>query len=89
MSHENKIKSFKKDTNKHSKKNEELSKKKKKHQDSDDDNGNDSDFISDDDEEFDVHEYRKLLKTMFPSKYLDKKIKSGEKLKTMAKEFEE
>ena len=29
----------------------------------------------------DIHEYRKLLKNMFPSKHLDKKIKAGERLK--------
>jgi ATP-dependent Lon protease len=62
-----------------SKRREELARKKKKNEESSDD---DSLYTDDEEEEeMDVHEYRKFLKKMFPSKYLDKKIKAGEKLK--------
>jgi hypothetical protein len=57
--------------------------KKKKSKDSDSD---DSD--SESDEEMDVHEYRKFLSKIFPSKNLDKKIKEGEKLKKSSKKYE-
>ena len=69
---------------KRSKKSDELAKKKKRNQESDDDDGN-SVFTSDDEDEMDVHEYRKFLKKIFPSKHLDKKIASGEKVKALAK----
>lgn len=69
---------------KRSKKSDELAKKKKRNQESDDDDGN-SVFTSDDEDEMDVHEYRKFLNKIFPSKHLDKKIASGEKVKTLAK----
>jgi ATP-dependent Lon protease len=68
---------------KRSKKSEELAKKKKRNNDSDDDDN--SIFTSDDEDEMDVHEYRKFLKKIFPSKHLDKKIASGEKLKALSK----
>jgi ATP-dependent Lon protease len=68
---------------KRSKKSEELAKKKKRNNDSDDDDN--SIFTSDDEDEMDVHEYRKFLKKIFPSKHLDKKITSGEKLKALSK----
>lgn len=45
----------------------------------------DSSFIAtDDDAEFDIHEYRKLLSNMWPSKYLDSKIQAGEKIKKIS-----
>jgi ATP-dependent Lon protease len=68
---------------KRSKKQEELSKNKKKinNSDSDDNCGSDSDS-----EEMDVHEYRKYLSKMFPSRHLNKKIKAGEKLKKIAED---
>ena len=62
--------------------------RKKKHTESSDD---DSSFYTDDDdvEEMDTHEYRKFLKKIFPSKYLDKKVKAGERLKkTFESEYE-
>ena len=67
-----------------SKRREEEARKKKKNEESSDDNS----FYTDDDEEdeMDVHEYRKFLKKMFPSKHLDKKIKAGEKLKKTLEE---
>jgi len=83
MARDAQTKYSKKDT-KRSKKSEELTKKKKRNQDSDDDDNNSS-MTSDDEEEMDVHEYRKFLKKIFPSKHLDKKIEAGEKLKSSMK----
>ena len=48
---------------------------KKRNESSDND-----DSSSDDDMDMDDHEYRKLLSKMFPSKHMDKKVESGEKL---------
>lgn len=70
-----------------SKKREEDAKRKKKNSESSDDDA--SFYSDDDDDEMDVHEYRKFLKKMFPSKHLDKKIKAGEKLKKAMDEDEE
>ena len=79
--------SAKKEQMKKSKKIEELSKKKKLNVDSDDD---DNDFISESDsDEMDVHEYRKFLSKIFPSKHLDKKIAAGEKIKKIYKDLQE
>ena len=79
--------SAKKEQMKNTKKAEELSKKKKKVVDSDDDG---DDFISESDsDEMDVHEYRKFLSKIFPSKHLDKKIAAGEKIKKIHKHLEE
>jgi ATP-dependent Lon protease len=75
-----------KESNK-SKKREEDAKRKKKNSESSDDDA--SFYSDDDDDEMDVHEYRKFLKKMFPSKHLDKKIKAGEKLKKAMDEDEE
>jgi len=88
MTRENSNKlSAKKEQMKKSKKTEELSKKKKKVVDSDDDG---DDFISESDsDEMDVHEYRKFLSKIFPSKHLDKKIAAGEKIKKIHKELED
>jgi ATP-dependent Lon protease len=61
------------------KKREEIAKEKKRNQESSDDG--ESFYTDESEEEMDVMEYRKLLKKLFPSKYLDKKIASGEKLK--------
>ena len=80
--------SAKKEQMKKSKKAEELSKKKKQNVDSDDDGGDD--FISESDsDEMDVHEYRKFLSKIFPSKHLDKKVAAGEKIKKIYKKLEE
>ena len=35
----------------------------------------------------DIHEYRKFISKIFPSKYIDKKIKAGEKLKKSYKQY--
>jgi ATP-dependent Lon protease len=79
--------SAKKEQMKKSKKTEELSKKKKVNVESDDDG---DDFISESDsDEMDVHEYRKFLSKIFPSKHLDKKIAAGEKIKKIYKDLED
>jgi ATP-dependent Lon protease len=64
------------------KKRDEMNKKKKKHANSDSDSNSDSESEN---EEMDVHEYRKFLSKIFPSKHLSKKIKSNEKNKKKSK----
>jgi len=88
MTRENSNKlSAKKEQMKKTKKTEELSKKKKQHVDSDDEG---DDFISESDsDEMDIHEYRKFLSKLFPSKHLDKKIEAGEKIKKIHKKLQE
>ena len=76
------------------KKKEEKNHRRKSNEDTDsDDDEFDSDYEEDDEEddeeeedEIDVHEYRKFLSKIFPSKNLNEKIKSGEKLKKALKE---
>jgi len=68
-----------------SKKQEQLAQKKKKNEESD----SDSESSDNSEDEMDVHEYRKLLSNMFPSKHLNKKVKSGEKLKKELKKLRE
>ena len=82
MSKDNKSKMTKTDNVKRSKRIEEQNRKKKNQESSDDD---DSYHPSDSEEEMDVHEYRKFLSKIFPSKHIDKKIKAGEKIKTLIK----
>jgi ATP-dependent Lon protease len=64
----------------------EADRKKKNNEESDSDNGEGSDS---DNEEMDMHEYRKFLHKMFPSKHMDNKIKAGDKLKKIIEEEEE
>ena len=80
MTRDNQNKSSKKEQIKKSKKNtaSEVSLKKKKNTDSDSDSNYESESESD---ELDVHEYRKFLSKLFPSKNLNKKIKAGETVK--------
>ena len=85
MPRDSQSKLSKKDQSKRSKKQEELSKKKKKIDNPDNDGNNGSDSEND---EMDVHEYRKFLSKIFPSKHLNNKIKSGDKLKKLAEELE-
>jgi len=66
----------------------DLNKKKKKVVDSDSDSTSDSSSESEN-EEMDVHEYRKFLSKIFPSKHLSKKIKSTEKNKKKYKDESE
>ena len=79
MARDSQTKLSKKDVR--SKKNEDLKKKKVENSDSD---GNDE--SESDSDEMDVHEYRKFLSKMFPSKNMNKKINAGEKLKKVIKE---
>lgn len=58
-----------------------LEKRNKKTCGKQDDNSNSEDDEEDDEEEMDAIEYRKFISTLFPSKNMDKKVKSGEKLK--------
>ena len=87
MPRDNKSKMSKKD-NKVSKKNEELSRKKKKNEESSDD---DTSYNTEDEEDefMDEHEYRKFLQKMFPSKHLENKIASGNRLKKALKEADD
>jgi ATP-dependent Lon protease len=78
MPRDSQTKSSKIEQIKRSKKQEELSKRKKKNSNSDSDGENGSDTEND---EMDVHEFRKYVQKIFPSKNLDKKIKAGDKLK--------
>jgi len=79
--------SAKKEQTKKNNKMEDRSKKQKKHVDSDDEDDN---FISESDsEEMDVHEYRKFLSKIFPSKHLDKKIAAVDKIKKIQKQLQE
>lgn len=58
--------------------------KKKKNEESDSDESNITDT---DNEEIDMHEFRKYVQKIFPSKHIDKKIKAGEKLKKSSKKL--
>jgi ATP-dependent Lon protease len=75
---------LKKEQNKRSKKEDEKKRNKKINNDSDSDDG---DYESG--EEMDVHEYRKFLSKIFPSKHLSKKIQAGEKIKKIISAQEE
>jgi len=90
MQQNSQTKISKKESNKHTKLKEEAKNKKKNSESSDDDN---SFYTDDDEDEINVHEYRKMLQQMFPSKYIDKKVKAGEQLKktikTLKKEEQE
>ncbi len=83
MPQDSKIKMMK-EQNKRSKKEEDKKRNRKNNNDSDSDDG---DYESSD--EMDVHEYRKFLSKIFPSKHLSKKIKAGEKLKKTVESDEE
>jgi ATP-dependent Lon protease len=61
-----------------------LKKKKNETSDSEDDTGSEID-----DEEMDMHEFRKYVQKIFPSKHMDKKIKAGENLKKMTEHHED
>jgi ATP-dependent Lon protease len=69
--------------NKSVSKKKEDTKLKKRHNES-----SDSDYSENDeeDEEMDMQEYREFLSKTFPSKHLDKKVKSGKKLKQAIEE---
>jgi ATP-dependent Lon protease len=73
MPRDSQSKLSKNDQNKNTKK--DLKKKKIVESDSDSNDGSESES------EMDVHEYRKFISKIFPSKFISKKVKSGEKLK--------
>jgi ATP-dependent Lon protease len=77
-------KNSKKEQTRRSKRLEELNKKKKLNKESDSDDNNES---GSDSEDIDIHEYRKYLGKIFPSKHLEKKIKDGENLKKALKKI--
>jgi ATP-dependent Lon protease len=76
MARDNQNKLSKKEQIKRSKRDDEKLRNKKKNEESDSDNGEDESG-----DEMDVHEYRKFLSKIFPSKHLSNKIKAGEKIK--------
>jgi ATP-dependent Lon protease len=86
MARDTQSKLTKKEQMKRTKKQEELSKKKKKVSNSDGESNDGSDSESD---EMDVHEYRKFISKMFPSKHIDKKVKAGERVKKVLKQIDE
>jgi len=71
-----------------SKKQEKIAQKKKKNEESDSDSGSESTSDNSEDE-MDVHEYRKFLSKISPSKDLNKKIKAGENIKKRLKKMKE
>jgi ATP-dependent Lon protease len=77
-----------KNATKSSKRKEEENKTRKQNESSSD---SDETLFTDCDseDEMDVHEYRKFLKNIFPSKHLDNKIKAGEKLKQTLSDSDE
>lgn len=81
MTKESKTQMTKSEQKRRSKRIEENTRKKKYNKDSSDE---DSDYhSSDSEEEMDMHEYRKFLHQLFPSKHLKNKVKMGEKIKEM------
>ena len=81
-------KSTKKELSKRSKKLEEQNRKKKRGAADSDSGSSDEGSETDSSEEMDVHEYRKFISKIFPSKHMNKKIKAGEKLKKAIKDAE-
>ena len=75
-----------KESIKQSKRAQELASRRKSNNHSDSDESNSSESESD---EMDVHEYRKFLSKIFPSKNLNKKIKAGERIKKIIEDDED
>ena len=84
MARDSQNKISKKDISKQSKKKEELRKKKFENSDSDSDDDSESE-----NDALDIHEFRKCISKIFPSKHIDNKIKAGEKLKKLSKKIDE
>jgi ATP-dependent Lon protease len=82
MSRDNQTKTSTKEFNKRSKKEDEKLRNKKKNEASDSDSGDD-----DIDDDMDIHEYRKFLSKIFPSKHLSNKIKDGNKIASKNKKY--
>jgi ATP-dependent Lon protease len=84
--------SSKKDTkSSNSKKRQEEDTRRKKYNESssDDEDSYYDEEEEETEEELDQQEYRKFLRNLYPSKYMDKKVKAGDKLKKVLKEDEE
>jgi ATP-dependent Lon protease len=77
MPRESSTKLSKREQIKRSNKKSESDRKQKKNQTSDSDYSDESES----DDEVDMHEFRKYVQKIFPSKHMEKKIKAGEKLK--------
>jgi ATP-dependent Lon protease len=86
MARDSQIKKTKSELSKRSKKLEELNKKKKKAASNSDSDSDSEGSEGDSDDEMNVHEYRKFISKIFPSKHINKKIKAGDKLKKLLKE---
>ena len=80
---------IKKELSKRSNKLEELNKKKKRSSANSNSDSSDDESETDSDDEMNVHEYRKFISKIFPSKHLNKKIKAGERLKKISREEDE
>jgi ATP-dependent Lon protease len=87
MPRDSQTKMSKSEQSKRNKKMEELNRKNKKNTKSDSDSDNEYDSESEN-EEMDVHEFRKYVQKIFPSKNMDKKIKAGDKLKKVIEKEE-
>jgi ATP-dependent Lon protease len=86
MARDSQIKKTKSELSKRSKKLEEVNKKKKKAASNSDSDSDSEGSEGDSDNEMNVHEYRKFISKIFPSKHINKKIKAGDKLKKLLKE---
>jgi ATP-dependent Lon protease len=71
---------------KYNTRNDKKENKLKKNEDSDSSDESSYSDSDEEDEQMDMHEYRKFLSNVFPSKNLSKKIKNGEKLKKLLQE---
>ncbi len=90
MTRDSQIKKSKKEmVSKRSKKLDELNRKKKKADHSDSDSNDHNSDSEEEEEELDVHEYRKFISKIFPSRHINQKIKAGEKLKKVLDEEED
>ena len=67
------------------KKVEESSRRRKLDEQSDSDDGEDSSFSDDDGDDMDAVEYQNFLAKMFPSKYINEKVKKGKDIKKFLK----
>ena len=67
------------------KKVEESSRRRKLDEQSDSDDGEDSSFSEDDGDDMDAVEYQNFLAKMFPSKYINEKVKKGKDIKKFLK----
>ena len=61
--------------------------KKKKHVESDSESDYDSESVSESENEDDIHEFRKYINKIFPSKHMKQKIVAGERLKKIANKY--